>query len=55
MKSARLTPLKTYSTVVAAQRNALAKPLTLVKNVNVSFEYIFTKKLKEMTGIYYSL
>ncbi|XP_075147867.1 succinate dehydrogenase [ubiquinone] cytochrome b small subunit, mitochondrial-like [Haematobia irritans] len=33
IKSARLTPLKTYATVVAAQRSALVKPLSLVKNV----------------------
>ncbi|KAM7359761.1 succinate dehydrogenase [ubiquinone] cytochrome b small subunit, mitochondrial-like [Cochliomyia hominivorax] len=32
LKSARLTPLKTYATVVAAQRNAVVKPLSLVKN-----------------------
>lgn len=38
MKSARLTSLKTYSTVVAAQRNALVRPLALVKNVNVSLK-----------------
>lgn len=36
MKSARFTPLKTYATVVAAQRNALVKPLHLVKNTAVS-------------------